>query len=1130
MGYNSRSMQIPPGPNTKQTQPEDEYPEGVKLRDYDDYDTLRGDIFDKTRRALASSFPVNYGSVRLELDDVDYDGPDSYDLAQQKAALLGDKYLTRKLRGHFKLYDNNTGELLDQRKMSLMKVPYLTERGTFIHGGNEYSTVMQSRLLPGVYTRRQENGILETQFQVKRGTGTTTRVWFEPDTTQYRLKIQQANLHLYSLLKDLGVNDEELERRWGKDILDANKSKYDARVFEKAYQRLVAPHSRNDKATREDKAAAIKAALDGAMVHRRVAEKNLPNMFNRKLASEWSQKGMAKEAAVKALDSLPFNPDLAPDDILNDLWGFSFDKRAAVADESVLEALLRAKKYSDDKNYGRKQEVMDLLLKRYPGDFFIDSRGPNRFSGITHGPTGFRMHLPSSTIPPGIHDASRPQVDSVDEVAGAGSGYREGGTFTHEGRDYDLDTPGPDRVRRADLSAPILVAPTDDGQETTVVDGLHRLAKAVEDGVTHLPGKRVELQKQAAQFEPDLSPDDLRESYNSIYGHVGPRLASMKEWPEEWINPQDPMGWLQWYEQYHHGRRSEDDERQIRRWKSFKARHGSQLKQNPTPRRAFALRNWAIDPLKLIDNEAQRIKLKEDMASYKQKKLDDYAEKKAAFDEGELSLLAQYLNYRHGAALPLLASQEELEDKIVMFLRDEYERERTHKEASESPPHPPGLPDRSDYGKEDALSPGEFYSLLIQKHMAERAGEHYDYRIGNPDIGLLSWASRKPLQNVEEGDRIQLFPQPLHTWDYKDFEGEIPQGYGKGRVYKDLEEKILLTHKRPGVISFSTTGKYPRRYNIIKTPDGKYLLQKGKMPEAHLASKAKYKDVHRNDIDEVLRSLKDAVVQAKVDGALAFMQMHGGKPEIVSHRISRTTGKPIVHTERVFGKLPHVDLPESIRNAVIKAELYGERDGKAIPTQELSGILNATLANSLQRQRDQGVNLKLMPFDVVSAGGQDTTALPYSDRLKIIEELLQYMPADKFTMPETAKTPEESLALLSRIRNNEYPLTSEGVVIHPEVGQPMRSKLFDETDVYIRDTFPAEDGSKYADNNIPGGFTYSYEADGPIIGKVGTGFSDEMRASLRDYVGRVARVQSHGKFEESGALRAPSLITIHESK
>ncbi len=69
-----------------------------------------------------------------------------------------------------------------------------------------------------------------------------------------------------------------------------------------------------------------------------------------------------------------------------------------VTNKDILRQLLLAKAMSDKKDYTGKYNIMQKMIKDNPDDFIIDQEDPN-FPGITHVPTGFKMHLPSSIKP-----------------------------------------------------------------------------------------------------------------------------------------------------------------------------------------------------------------------------------------------------------------------------------------------------------------------------------------------------------------------------------------------------------------------------------------------------------------------------------------------------------------------------------------------------------------------------------------------------------------------------------------------------------------------------------------------------------------------------------------------------------
>jgi hypothetical protein len=408
---------------------------------------------------------------------------------------------------------------------------------------------------------------------------------------------------------------------------------------------------------------------------------------------------------------------------------------------------------------------------------------------------------------------------------------------------------------------------------------------------------------------------------------------------------------------------------------------------------------------------------------------------------------------------------------------------------------------------------GEPVDYTVQQHKAKRAGFHRDIRIGTPRHGLLSWATRKELP--APGGKIAIHPQSVHAHDYLGWEGDIASGYGAGKVSTEHLGKALITHSSPTEIHATLADqKEHHRLAFLKTAKG-WLLTRGKHPEPPTgAQKPKYKSVSPEKAHEHLSQIEPGtIVQPKVDGALVYVKTEGGRPEIFSHRISKTTGKHPIHTERVFGGRPTVNIPREHQRTLI-AELYGEKGGKAIQPQELGGILNTHIGESLQKQKTRGIKLKIMPFDYVDGHKGEA----YPERLAKIQETLRHLPREQFHMPETATTPHEARGLFERIRRGKHPLTSEGVIVHPPHGKMTKIKNVEEANVKITGTFPG--AGKFEGSH--GGITYEG-------GRVGTGFSDETRRQLHEHIGRIARIRHQGKYP-SGAYRAPSFIAIEENK
>ncbi len=182
----------------------------------------------EVEKMLRTIFPIRGLRRTLRLISVEFKGtPDLFDFNRQKELKLKERSLTVPCRGTFELVDNDTGRVIDRDTVTLMQLPVMTPRMTFIINGNEYQATNQLRLRAGAYTRRQQNGIYETQ--INTGTGKNLLINLDPATGYFTLKAGSSNIPLYPFLKGIGLTDAYIGRYFGEELLDVNRRKFNGR-------------------------------------------------------------------------------------------------------------------------------------------------------------------------------------------------------------------------------------------------------------------------------------------------------------------------------------------------------------------------------------------------------------------------------------------------------------------------------------------------------------------------------------------------------------------------------------------------------------------------------------------------------------------------------------------------------------------------------------------------------------------------------------------------------------------------------------------------------------------------------------------------------------------------------------
>ena len=137
----------------------------------------------------------------------------------------------------------------------------------------------------------------------------------------------------------------------------------------------------------------------------------------------------------------------------------------------------------------------------------------------------------------------------------------------------------------------------------------------------------------------------------------------------------------------------------------------------------------------------------------------------------------------------------------------------------------PGIPKNKKIHKIPTAE-NQPWTLAVQKHVADKAGPHWDLRLV-PGIGghAHSWAV--PKMKFPEPGKMQLaIQQPTHTADYAlNFEGKIPKGtYGAGKVTMPIKEQVNIIKAGPDKVVFQRPNQ--DKYTLFRMGDTKWGITK----------------------------------------------------------------------------------------------------------------------------------------------------------------------------------------------------------------------------------------------------------------------------------------------------------------
>lgn len=201
-------------------------------------------IKDSFSGSVKKMFPISGRKNTLELENLTFDDSKTKesDIKSQQVAKEQEKTWGIPVFGEFVLRDKETGNVINKSRQKIAVLPKMTQRFTYIIGGGEYNSAYQQRIKSGIYSKVNEKGehLAEINLNGRNNAfvkEARLKIPFDLEKKKFNFSYATNNIPLYSMLKCVGVSDEDMKKTWGEDIWKANAKKNWQADIQKMYDK-----------------------------------------------------------------------------------------------------------------------------------------------------------------------------------------------------------------------------------------------------------------------------------------------------------------------------------------------------------------------------------------------------------------------------------------------------------------------------------------------------------------------------------------------------------------------------------------------------------------------------------------------------------------------------------------------------------------------------------------------------------------------------------------------------------------------------------------------------------------------------------------------------------------------------